>query len=107
MDIFFNDFAILFFASGYSVTAIIKIERLLNTIIDGQRITMCHYCMRVWHLSHYNSWHVFGHSHGRLEAIGKSFDVGVDCNNFKPISWEELKIIMNKRPDNFNLKKGD
>ena len=55
--------------------------------------------------SHFNSFHLFGHSHGTLEAIGKSWDVGVDKNDFKPISWLQIKEIMNKRPDNFNFIK--
>lgn len=81
---------------------IVNVHRLLNKRIDKQPITMCHYCMRTWHLSHYNSWHLFGHSHGRLKPIGKSYDVGVDCNNFFPVSLEEIKEIMKNKPNNFN-----
>lgn len=63
-------------------------------------ITLCHYCMRKWPKEHYNHWHLYGHSHGRLEPIGKSWDVGVDNNNFFPISLEEVAKIMDNRPDN-------
>lgn len=70
--------------------------------IDGIHIVCCHYAMRVWGGSHYNSWHLFGHSHGRLEGIGKSMDVGVDTHNFYPYSFEEIKKIMSKKEDNFN-----
>lgn len=66
-------------------------------------VTVCHYCMRTWPKSHYNSWHCFAHSHGRLEAIGKQHDIGVDNNNYYPISFEQLKEIMEARPDNPNL----
>lgn len=62
-------------------------------------ITLCHYCMRRWIKSHYNSWHLYGHSHGMLEPIGKSWDVGVD-NNFTPISLDQVIEIMRTRPDN-------
>lgn len=79
---------------------IVKVERLINMRIDKQPITLCHYCMRKWHLEHYNSWHLFGHSHGKLSPIGKSWDVGVDNNNFFPLSWDQIKKIMNERPDN-------
>lgn len=48
---------------------------------------------------------IVGNSHGRLESFGKSFDVGVDANNFFPLSLEEVKEKMNKLPDNFNLIK--
>ena len=79
------------------------VHKLLDTVIDDQPITLCHYCMRVWHRSHYNAWHLFGHSHGGLEPLGKSWDVGVDNNNYYPLSWDEIKDIMKDRSDNFNL----
>lgn len=82
-----------------------EITPMKKIIIDGNSITLCHYCMRVWSKSHYNSWHCFAHSHGRLKPIGKSYDVGVDNNNFAPISYEELKVIMDNSPDNPNYIK--
>ena len=78
---------------------------IINLVIDKKPITLCHYAMRVWHRSHYNSWSLFGHSHGNLKGQGKSFDVGVDCWGYKPISWDEVKFIMTSKPDNFNLVK--
>lgn len=82
-----------------------KISPLLEISIEGQVIILCHYAMRVWSKSHYGSFHLFGHSHGRLESFGKSFDVGVDSNNFFPYSFEEVKQRMDRLPDNFNLIK--
>jgi len=73
--------------------------------INGQKIVACHYAMRVWAASHYNSWHIYGHSHGRLKSEGKSYDVGVDNNNFYPVSFDQLKEIMAGKPDNINLLK--
>lgn len=57
-------------------------------------ITLCHYSMRVWPKAHYGTFHLFDHSHGHLEGVGKSFDVGVDANNFKPVSLDEVVIRM-------------
>lgn len=71
--------------------------------IQGNHVIVCHYCLRTWPRSHYNSWHLFAHSHGKLEPIGKSHDVGVDNNNFYPVSEEEIIEIMKSRPDNPNL----
>jgi len=65
-------------------------------------IVVCHYCMRTWPRSHYNSWHLFAHSHCRLEPIGKSHDIGVDCNNFYPYSSDQIMKIMDEKPDNPN-----
>ena|ERR1035437_7524737 len=73
--------------------------------IEGQHIVACHYAMRVWPLSHYNSWQLYGHSHGKLEGVGKSMDVGVDTHEYYPYSFEEIKKIMSTKEDNFNLIK--
>jgi len=48
---------------------------------------------------------LFAHSHGRLEPVGKSWDIGVDNNGYYPVSMDELVEIMEKRPDNPNLVK--
>ena len=73
--------------------------------IEDNYIVVCHFAMRVWPKSHYNSWQLYGHSHGKLEGIGKQMDIGVDTHNYYPYSLEEIKKIMNKKPDNFNLIK--
>ena len=83
----------------------IKKENMLEIFELNQSITLCHYCMRVWPKSHYNSYMLYGHSHGFLNPQGKSMDVGVDCNNFTPVSFLEVMSIMEKKPDNFNLVK--
>lgn len=62
-----------------------------------QFIVVCHYAMRRWERSHYGSWQLYGHSHGRLEPIGLQHDVGVDNNNFYPVSLIELVEIMKHR----------
>lgn len=78
----------------------------LKTIkIAKHDVTLSHYAMRVWPKSHFNEWHLFGHSHGGLEGQGKSFDVGVDTHDFYPWSVDEIKEEMDKRPDNFNWVK--
>jgi calcineurin-like phosphoesterase family protein len=67
---------------------------------DGlRRIVLCHYAMRVWDRSHHGSWHLYGHSHGTLseDPNSLSFDVGVDCCAYRPISYAEVKAIMSKK----------
>ena len=78
-------------------------HEIFELTIDGQYIVVCHYAMRVWPRSHYNSWQLFGHSHGRLEPIGKQMDVGIYCHRFYPVSFEQVKTYMFSRPDNPNL----
>ena len=73
--------------------------------INKQPIVLCHYPMSVWSRKHYGSWCLSGHSHYNLPAtrkestmFGKILDVGVDGNNFKPYLFDEIKLIMDKKP---------
>lgn len=72
----------------------INIPELKDEYGNQRLIVLCHYAMRSWPLSHYASWHLFGHHHGRLEPYGLSFDVGVDTNNYFPYSLEEVEKKM-------------
>jgi hypothetical protein len=49
--------------------------------------------------AHRGVWQLYGHSHGTLsdDEMALSFDVGVDCHNFYPISYEEVKEIMKQK----------
>lgn len=73
--------------------------------VNGKYIVVCHYAMLVWPRSHYNSILLFGHSHGKLndKVYGKCHDIGVDNNDFYPVSEEQIFEIMKNKPDNFNL----
>ncbi len=72
--------------------------------IKGTPVYVSHYCMRTWWLSHYNSFNLFGHSHGKLslDGLGKQMDVGVDANKYYPLSFDLIKGIMSDKPNNFN-----
>ena len=75
---------------------------LYTITIKGQRIVLCHYAMRIWPESHYDSWQLFGHSHGHCPTEGQQMDVGVDCSGFKPNSFDEVAEWMATRPPNPN-----
>ena len=61
-----------------------------------QRIILFHYAMRVWRGDSRGNWHLYGHSHGNLPDLEDrlSFDIGVDCHDFYPLSYDEVKAIM-------------
>jgi calcineurin-like phosphoesterase family protein len=80
-----------------------KSIQIWEKMIEGHYVVVCHYNMRTWARSHYNSWQLYGHSHGKLEPEGKQWDIGVDNNNFFPVSFDQIKEIMAKRPDNISF----
>lgn len=64
--------------------------------INGIYVIACHWAFRVWPKSHYGSINVHGHSHGQLKpVIANQYDVGVDNNNFYPVSFYRIKELLN------------
>ena len=92
-------------------------------IKGGQRITVCHYAMLSYPHSHQGAWQLFGHWHsnnlivpkanieGREEVkefiieehkqmtkiSNRQYDIGVDGNNFYPISYQQVKQIITSK----------
>ena len=75
--------------------------------IGGNRIVLSHWPMKVWHKSHRGSWQLHGHCHNNLrpdewwtkskpKERRRTMDIGMDTNNLKPWSFDELEKIMNK-----------
>ncbi len=67
-------------------------------------LVLCHYPMRTWNRVMYGSGMLFGHVHGRfrpnlfrrllywlrIKKQPKSFDVGVDANDYLPLNLEQV-----------------
>ena len=75
------------------------IPELHRCSINGQFMTLCHYALATWDRAHHGSWMLHGHSHGTYQGRGKILDVGVDNlqNNYSPISFDELKALMDAK----------
>lgn len=66
--------------------------------VEGNYIWLSHYAHRVWPHQGRKSWHLYGHSHNNLpEDQSLSFDVGVDCTNYIPMSYAEVKAKIEKK----------
>ncbi|MEN3142342.1 hypothetical protein ABDF71_10030 [Ochrobactrum sp. WV_118_8] len=68
----------------------------LVTSDSGERIFLSHYAHRVWPSSNRGSVHFYGHSHGKLDAVGMSRDVGCDLPDvaFTPRTFQHLKASL-------------
>ena len=78
--------------------------------IEEQKIILFHYPIAVWDCKHYGSWNLCGHSHGNYPPSlpnnttnGLCLDVGVDVHDFKPLSFEQVKIIMTNKQKMMNI----
>lgn len=64
--------------------------------VGKQKIILCHYAFKVWNKRHFGSWNLYSHSHGTLpdDPHNLGIDVGVDCHNYYPIEFNQVKEIM-------------
>lgn len=68
---------------------------------EGEKhfVVLCHYSFRVWNKSHHGAYNFYGHSHGSLPTIcNRATDVGVDCWDYHPVSFAELRKYLKKYP---------
>jgi calcineurin-like phosphoesterase family protein len=70
----------------------IKDTHLLSTkVLDSKvRLFLSHYPHRTWQHRPRDCYHLYGHVHGNMGSYGLSFDVGVDCWHYRPISIVEV-----------------
>lgn len=59
---------------------------------------LSHYSHQVWRGSNRGAYHLFGHSHGNLQGIGRSMDVGVNCNDYVPVSIKSVIEKLSEKP---------
>ena len=76
-------------------------DKIMSITIIGdeecpnQELTLCHFPMIDWYNKEKGSWMIHGHCHqlpGTPSYSAVHYDVGVDKNNWTPISFEQLKI---------------
>jgi calcineurin-like phosphoesterase family protein len=70
---------------------------------NGRIYILCHYPFAEWDGFYRDSIHLYGHIHNnpvsaaRIDKNALSFNVGVDCTNFRPISIEEINAMADKK----------
>lgn len=80
-----------------------SLSRIATTVVDGQRIAMCHYPMKSWPHARKGAIHLFGHMHGRIRGTKRSLDIGVDVWKFRPVSLEEIRRRLRTLPSDPEL----
>lgn len=81
-----------------------------------QKIVLCHYPMFDWNNFFEGSWQLFGHLHTRnitefktlkTKLFAQQYDVGVDANNFTPLSYTQVKNIIHKQIEDKTFKQSN
>jgi calcineurin-like phosphoesterase family protein len=57
---------------------------------DTHHLILCHYAFRTWNGMGKKSINLHGHSHGRLKPLPRQVDVGVDAQNFRPVTVADI-----------------
>ena len=70
--------------------------------VEDEQMVLCHYPLHVWQNHHRGTWHLHGHTHGKLNDPAfyqrKVMDVGIDTHpEFRPYSFAEVKAILDQR----------
>ena len=71
-----------------------SVHHYLEIDDNSQKVILFHYPIQNWNLKRYGSIHLYGHVHSKEELQLKeynAFNVGVDVNNFMPVTLEELQ----------------
>jgi len=72
---------------------------------NGHKIILFHYPISVYDCMHHGSYHCYGHIHSNKDNhhpiignLGKNtYNVGVDVNNYEPVSFEEILNILSAK----------
>lgn len=75
----------------------VSVDKSLEVTDEKKRIVLFHNPISEWNGFHRNSWHIYGHIHGRTDTTYhymKQFDRALNAaaciNNYVPVTFNEL-----------------
>ena len=78
----------------------VEITQYKEIEVNDKPVILNHFPLAEWDGFYYGSYHLYGHTHGtfnlasetlkRKRPNGNCWDVGVDNNNYEPVSMEEI-----------------
>jgi calcineurin-like phosphoesterase family protein len=72
-----------------SMQNIVVLPPIYKYAQNGVQVLLCHYPIESWGAMRRGVLHLHGHSHGNSRPLKGRLDVGVDCWDYAPISFEE------------------
>lgn len=96
---------------GWSVSGTELFEilpELITIVINKQELVLSHYPLQEWKNMDRGAFHLHGHVHHRLDndpinVFYKRFDVGIDWEEFRPYSFEEIQSDMSRKQNKQHL----
>lgn len=93
---------------------LLYIRIFANRASRYQYIALCHYPMLDWQNSFRGAWQLFGHLHTReiiefeyfkTRLFPKQYDVGVDNNDFRPVSFYTIEKLISEQKNDRRFKR--
>jgi len=91
------------------VDEFIDTSTISNIWVEKNPVTLCHYPMLSWDKSHFGAIQLYGHHHTLdTNSIfpGKRINVACDKWDFRPVSWDTIKRVADKLPNNWDYIEG-
>lgn len=84
-----------------------SVDNYLEVTIEKQKLILCHFPLQAWNYAEKGSYMVHGHCHHKFDGdynhnTFKIMDAGMDWEEFRPYSFDEIMGIMSTR---INLKR--
>lgn len=87
------------------------INMQMRVVVDKQKILLNHYPFLCFEGGYQNVWQLFGHVHSSKHSTGldkerlvyifpTQYDVGVDNNNYRPVSFAQVSQIITEQQAN-------
>ena len=79
------------------------VKEYFELVVNNQKFVLFHYPIAEWADFYKGSIHLHGHQHNKAvynhqqlqSALRRQYDVGVDANDFRPVSLEEVWLFLN------------
>ncbi len=75
-----------------------SVQHYAELHVEGRHLILCHYAFRTWNQIGKGSINLHGHSHGMLKKQTRQYDVGVDAQNYRPVTLDEILPARLKKP---------
>lgn len=87
------------------------INMQMRVVVDKQKMLLNHYPFLCFEGGYQNAWQLFGHVHSSKHSTGldkerlvhlfpTQYDVGVDNNNYRPVSFSQVSQIITEQQAN-------
>lgn len=87
-----NDGPATLAAGGWS-----SVQHYAELVIADRLLILCPFPFRTWNQMGRKSINLHGHSHGRLTPAPRQFDVGVDAQELRPVTLEQILARRRRR----------